>query len=72
MTFHSESYPTLYNMDLMCFVTNESEVKVYQKKLKQCESLVAKRSDEFIITDKKSFTQQINTKEDTYEEWMKK
>ncbi len=58
-------------MDLMCYVNNECQMKVYQRKLKQCETLVTKKSDEFIITDKKSFTKQINSKEETYEEWKK-
>ena len=74
ITFHSESHPAMYNVDAKCFVTNESKMKLYRKDVEKFEKVETQRSDEFIITDKKSFARKLPTasKDETYEEWMKK
>ena len=45
---------------------------LYKQDLDKFQTIDVKKSDEFIITDKKSFTRRPQSNEETYEEWKKK
>ena len=64
----------MYDIDIPCLVTNESEMSLYRSELAEWERLQEEKKHKFVITDRKVFAQNEDPAKDeeTYEDWMKR